>query len=131
MLLHKLPHLDRWNAERRAAAADLRRGCSPASATCVCPRSAGAEHVWHLYVVRTADPDALAAFLRERGVGTGRHYPEPPHLSPAYACLGLREGSFPVAEQLSRECLSLPIFPGITESELRAVADAVAEYFDG
>ena len=129
-LLHKLPHLDRSNAERRAAAAlygealvglgDLRL-----------PAPAGDEHVWHLYVVRTADPDSLAASLRERGVGTGRHYPVPPHLSPAYAWLGYREGSFPAAERLSRECLSLPIFPGITEAEIAQVADAVAAYFDG
>lgn len=129
-LLHKLPLLDRANAERRVAATvygslladigDLRL-----------PAPAGAEHVWHLYVVRTADPEALTSFLRERGIGTGRHYPVPPHLSPAYAYLELGEGSFPVAEQLSRECLSLPIFPGITDGELTRVADAIAEYFDG
>jgi dTDP-4-amino-4,6-dideoxygalactose transaminase len=55
----------------------------------------------------------------------------PPHLSPAYERLGLREGSFPVAERLALECLSLPIFPGITEGELGRVAEAVAAFFDG
>ncbi len=82
--------------------------------------------MWHLYVVRTADPEALATFLRERGIGTGRHYPEPVHLTEAYARLGYRPGEFPVAEALARECLSLPIFPGITEPQLEAVAGGVA-----
>jgi dTDP-4-amino-4,6-dideoxygalactose transaminase len=87
--------------------------------------------VWHVYVVRTADPEGLAAFLRERGIGTGRHYPSPPHLSPAYASLGYRRGNFPVAEALAAECLSLPLFPGIREEQLAAVVSAVARYFDG
>ena len=91
---------------------------------------AGSDPVWHLYVVRTADPARLAASLADRGVGSGRHYPDPVHLSRAYRHLGAGEGSFPVAEALARECLSLPIFPGITEAELAAVADAVRGYFD-
>jgi dTDP-4-amino-4,6-dideoxygalactose transaminase len=129
-LLHKLPHLDRWNAERRAAAALYGDALADVGDLRL-PAPASDEHVWHLYVVRTTDPDSLASFLRERGVGTGRHYPVPPHLSPAYARLGLRVGSFPVAERLSRECLSLPIFPGIAEGEIAHVADAIRAYFDG
>ena len=130
-LLHKLPHLDGWTAERRAIAArytaelagvgDLRLPVVPP----------GSEPVWHLYVVRTADPAALADFLAERGIGSGRHYPEPPHLSEAYAGLGYRPGAFPVAEALSREALSLPLFPGMTEAQLDAVVDAVKTFFSG
>jgi dTDP-4-amino-4,6-dideoxygalactose transaminase len=130
VLLHKLPQLDRWNAERRAAAVLYGEALADVGDLGL-PAPAEDEHVWHLYVVRTADPDSLASFLRERSVGTGRHYPVPPHLSPAYAWLGWREGAFPAAEQLSRECLSLPIFPGITESEIAQVADAIGTYFDG
>jgi dTDP-4-amino-4,6-dideoxygalactose transaminase len=130
VLLHKLPKLDRWNAERRAAAA-LYGEALEGLGDLRLPAPARTEHVWHLYVVRTAEPDSLAAFLRERGVGTGRHYPTPPHLSPAYAWLGLREGSFPVAERLSRECLSLPLFPGLGEDEIARVAEAISAYFDG
>jgi dTDP-4-amino-4,6-dideoxygalactose transaminase len=89
----------------------------------------GSEPVWHLYVVRTADPSKLGDWLAERGIASGRHYPEPVHLSRAYANLGAGVGSFPVAEALAREGLSLPIFPGITEAELAAVAGAVREYF--
>jgi dTDP-4-amino-4,6-dideoxygalactose transaminase len=71
----------------------------------------------------------MADFLRERGIGTGRHYPTPVHLSPAYAWLGYREGAFPVSEALARECLSLPVFPGMTEAQAAAVVGAVDEYF--
>jgi len=131
VLLHKLPLLDRWNEERRQAASYYAEALAGVG-DLVLPRVArGSSPVWHLYVVRTADPETLATSLRERGIGTGRHYPEPVHLTAAYAHLGYRPGEFPVAEALARECLSLPIFPGITEAQLEAVAAAVRAFFDG
>ena len=130
VLSHKLPLLDGWNEQRRAAAAVYADGLDGVGDLRLPPLSAGSP-VWHLYVVRTADPTALAIFLRERGIGTGRHYPDPVHLTEAYAHLGYRPGDFPVAEALSRECLSLPIFPGIAEAQLAAVVDGVRSYFDG
>ena len=69
------------------------------------------------------------ALLAAREIGTGRHYPEPPHLSEAYATLGHREGAFPVAETISREGLSLPMFPGISDGQLQRVVDAITDYF--
>ena len=125
----KLRLLDGWNEERRAAArflADALAGVGDLVLPEVAPGSAP---VWHLYVVRAADPEALAGFLRERGIATGRHYPEPVHLAPAYAHLGYAAGSFPVAEQVAREGLSLPMFPGISEAQLTAVAEAVGTFF--
>ena len=92
---------------------------------------AGADHVWHLYTVRTADPEALAEFLDARGVATGRHYPELPHLSAAFRDLHAPDGTFPVAEAVARETLSLPIFPGITEVQLAAVVEATRAFFAG
>jgi dTDP-4-amino-4,6-dideoxygalactose transaminase len=130
-LLHKLPHLDRWIAERRAIAgryASELAGVGDLRLPVVPPGSAP---VWHLYVVRTADPAALADFLAARDVGSGRHYPEPPHLSEAYTGLGYRPGAFPVAEALSREALSLPLFPGMTEAQIDAVVLAVQTFFSG
>ena len=70
-----------------------------------------AEPVWHLFVVRTPERDALQQRLGEAGVGTLIHYPIPPHRQEAYASLGLGEGSFPIAERIHREVLSLPIGP--------------------
>ena len=131
VLLHKLPLLDRWNGERRWAAGfynDVLEGVGDLQLP---PVPAGSSPVWHLYVVRTAQPERLAAFLRERGIDTGRHYPEPVHLTEAYTWLGHRRGDFPVAEALARECLSLPIFPGMTEAQLVSVVDTVKSFFDG
>jgi dTDP-3-amino-3,4,6-trideoxy-alpha-D-glucose transaminase len=130
-LLHKLPHLDGWTAERRAIASQYTAelaGIGDLRLPVVPP---GSEPVWHLFVVRTADPAALADFLAERGIGSGRHYPEPPHLSEAYSGLGYRPGAFPVAEALSREALSLPLFPGMTDAQLDAVVQAVKTFFSG
>jgi dTDP-4-amino-4,6-dideoxygalactose transaminase len=84
--------------------------------------------VWHLYVVRTEDPEGLASFLADRGIQTGRHYPEPVHLSPAYRHLGYARGDFPVAEALAREALSLPLYPGISEVQLEWVCESVVDY---
>jgi dTDP-4-amino-4,6-dideoxygalactose transaminase len=130
VLLHKLPLLDRWNEERRAAAFAYTEGLADVG-DLVLPSVASASNpVWHLYVVQTRHPQRLAEFLGERGIGTGRHYPEPAHLSPAYAALGYAQGTFPVTEGVASRVLSLPIFPGITENQIAAVVDAVSEYFN-
>ncbi len=129
VLLHKLPHLDEWTAQRRAAAQFYTNALEGVGDLCLPPVAAGSDPVWHLYVVRTRDPEALASHLEARGIGTGRHYPEPPHLSQAFAWLGYGAGSFPVTERIAREVLSLPLFPGITEGQLAGVTEAIADYF--
>jgi dTDP-4-amino-4,6-dideoxygalactose transaminase len=131
VLLRKLPLLDGWNEARRDAARHYLDALAGVGDLELPPVAPGADPVWHLFVVRTEDPAALAAFLAERGVATGRHYPVPVHLSPAFASLGHREGSFPVTELAARRLLSLPIFPGIEERQLEAVVDAVADFFRG
>jgi dTDP-4-amino-4,6-dideoxygalactose transaminase len=93
------------------------------------PVARGSIPVWHLFVVRTESRAQLQEFLSRRGIQTGRHYPEPPHLSPAYRWLGHGVGSFPVAEGVSKDGLSLPLFPGMTEEHLDTVIDAIKEFF--
>jgi dTDP-3-amino-3,4,6-trideoxy-alpha-D-glucose transaminase len=129
VLLRKLPLVTGWNEQRAAAAAFYLEALEGVGDLRLPPVPAGSQPAWHLFVVRTADPEALARFLGERGIATGRHYPTPPHLSPAFSHLGHRDGSFPIAEAIARECLSLPMFPGILEAQLSAVALGVAEYF--
>jgi dTDP-4-amino-4,6-dideoxygalactose transaminase len=131
VLLEKLPLLEKLNGERRAAAqfythalAALEHG-----GLRLPPEPAGSDSVWHLYVVRSSKPQELAAFLADRGIQTGRHYPQPPHLAPAYRSLGFGPGDFPVAEALAREGLSLPVYPGISEAQLAHVCEAVQNYF--
>jgi dTDP-3-amino-3,4,6-trideoxy-alpha-D-glucose transaminase len=131
VLLHKLPLLDEWNSRRREIAqlyADALEGVGDLRLPSI---PSGSEPVWHLFVVQTADPTALASHLAGLGIGSGRHYPEPPHLSAAYSWLGYRPGAFPVAEELSRRCLSLPLFPGMTEVQIGAVVDSIRSYFEG
>jgi dTDP-4-amino-4,6-dideoxygalactose transaminase len=129
VLNHKLRHLDAWNEQRRSAARFYGEALTGIGDLTLPPVATGSEPVWHLYVIRTGNPVSLADFLGERQIGTGRHYPEPPHLSQAYAHLGYGPGSFPVAEAVSREGVSLPMFPGITDEQLQRVVDAVADYF--
>lgn len=130
MLLHKLPLLDEWNEQRRLAARFYTEQLSGVGDLVLPSQAPESEPSWHLYVVRTAEPEALALFLRENGIGTGRHYPDPVHLTAAYAWLGHPAGSFPIAERLARECLSLPIYPGIGEEQLAAVVGGVRAFFD-
>jgi dTDP-3-amino-3,4,6-trideoxy-alpha-D-glucose transaminase len=129
VLLRKLPLLDKWNEARRTAARSYMDALEGVGDLRLPPVPDSSAPAWHLFVVRTAAPEPLSNFLAERGIATGRHYPEPPHLCPAYARLGYRAGDFPIAESLAREGLSLPIFPGISEEQIATVAASMRAYF--
>jgi len=129
VLERKLAHLDEWNKQRRVAAVYYTDALEGVGDLVLPPVPAGSQPVWHLYVIRTAAPAELARFLAARGIATGRHYPEPPHLADAYRHLGHASASFAVAEAISRECLSLPMFAGITSEQLERVVDAIVSYF--
>jgi len=124
ILRAKLPWLADANARRAAIAArylEAFAGCD-----LVLPHvPAWAEPVWHLFVIRHRNRDALAEQLKARGIGTMIHYPVPPHLQPAYAALALGEGAFPISEAMHREVLSLPLRPDMTDTDVEAVVDAV------
>ncbi len=130
VLLRKLPLLGEWTRMRRETAALYAAALAAVGDVRTLPVPAGSEPVWHLCPIRTAQAEGLRAFLAERGIETGRHYPQPPHLAPAYAVLGHRAGAFPVAERLAAETVSLPVFPGMSEAQAAWVADSVREYFD-
>jgi dTDP-3-amino-3,4,6-trideoxy-alpha-D-glucose transaminase len=129
VLARKLVLLERWNAERADAAAFYFRELRDVGDLVLPPVPKGSLPAWHLYVIRTREPERLGDFLALRGIATGRHYPEPPHLARAYAGLGHREGAFPASEAIAREALSLPIFPGISTGQLTLVCEAIAEFF--
>jgi dTDP-3-amino-3,4,6-trideoxy-alpha-D-glucose transaminase len=131
-LLHaKLGHLPAWNARRQQIARrynELLAGTGLALPEIL----DGDAHVYHLYVVHSAERDHLQAALRERGVGAAVHYPLPAHLQPVYQQLGLAApGSLPITERLAGEVLSLPIYPELTDAEVDAVAAAVREVLAG
>lgn len=120
----KLEALDAGNAQRRAIAARYTELL--AGSGLLLPHVPDwAEPVWHLYVVRHPQRDALAAKLAEQGIGTIVHYPIAPHMQQAYAALGFQEGDFPIAEAIHREVLSLPIGPHMTLAQADQVAAAV------
>ena len=86
-----------------------------------------ARAVYHLFVVRHPRRDALAAALKERGIGTLIHYPIPLHLQPAFAALGGRPGDLPVVEKAAAEILSLPLYPEMSDEQALRVAQTVRE----
>jgi dTDP-4-amino-4,6-dideoxygalactose transaminase len=128
VLLEKLPLLEHWNRQRHEAARFYMQALSGLDDLQLPPVPDGSHPVWHLFVIRTSEPEFLAEFLAQRGIQSGRHYPEPPHLTPAYRSLGFARGDFPVAEALAREGLSLPLYPGISEAQLELVCEAIREY---
>lgn len=126
VLRAKLPHLEEWNNARRAHAALYDQLLQGAVATPVeCP---GARSVYHLYVVRTPNRDALQAYLKDKGVFTGIHYPVPIHLQKSMAFLGYKAGDLPVSERTVNEILSLPMFAELTDEQIRYIADCVRSF---
>ena len=121
----KLATLDADNARRRAIAARYDALLAGIDGLVLPHVPEWAEPVWHLYVVRHPQRDALAARLAEQGIGTIVHYPIAPHLQQAYAELDFKEGDFPIAEAIHREVLSLPIGPTMTLEQADQVAAAV------
>ena len=122
----KLPHLDEWNESRRNIAelyGELLAGCAVAL-----PHSApDVQHVYHLYVIEVDDRDRVQSQLTERGIGTGIHYPVPIHLQDAYRAAGFKAGWFPVSEAAAKRVLSLPMYPEMTDADVRRVTAAIRE----
>ena len=124
----KLKHLNRWTHDRQRVA--KRYAELLADTPLQLPReAAGCESAWHLYVVRHARRDELKKHLEANGVGCALHYPLPLHLQKCYASLGYKTGDFPVAEKAARECLSLPIYPELTDEQILRVVAVVKEFF--
>jgi dTDP-4-amino-4,6-dideoxygalactose transaminase len=127
VLAVKLPHLEGWTEARRSRARfynELLAGCDVVTPY----ESPDARHVYHLYVIRADRRDELLEFLKSRGVDAGIHYPIPLHRQPAYAKQGYSDVNLPVSEKAAAEVLSLPMYPELTETQIRYVADTVREF---
>lgn len=120
----KLPHLDRMNQERRRIA-DMYSSKINNPKVILPAVNPECVPVWHIYGVRCEERDALENFLKERGIGTNKHYPTPIHLQEAYKDLAIPEGALPIAEKISKTELSLPIYYGMTDEEIQYVIDSV------
>jgi dTDP-4-amino-4,6-dideoxygalactose transaminase len=131
VLCVKLPHLRRWTTRRQQVADMYRRLLGDVEQVVLPSVLEGAEHVYHLFVIRVpADKrDALRSYLSEQGIGTGLHYPIPLHLQKAYARFSHRLGDFPAAEKSCREILSLPMCPMLQDSQVEYVCEKIRSFF--
>jgi dTDP-4-amino-4,6-dideoxygalactose transaminase len=120
----KLRHLDIWNS-RRAAIAKLYNELLAGSSYGLPVVPADSEPVWHCYTIESDNRDAVRRKLAEAGIDTGIYYPLPLHLQPVYASLGYRRGDFPVTERLAERSFSLPIYPELTDEQVRTVVFAL------
>jgi dTDP-4-amino-4,6-dideoxygalactose transaminase len=142
----KLAHIEDWNERRRRHAATYDQLFASSGLTSgptsnqtsnqltapvrLLSRSPKAKHVFHQYVIRTHRRDELRKFLAERKIGSEVYYPLPLHLQPVFSYLGLKAGDLPVSEQAAREVLALPMFPELTEAEIRLVVESIADFYD-
>jgi len=125
VLLVKLRRLESWNAARRRWASLYGEMLAGADGIRTPRPSRDVDPAWHLYVVRVPNRDAVVEELHGAGIGVGVHYPVPLHLQPAYGDLGMREGDLPVTERVSKEVISLPIYPELGEDGVSYVAEAL------
>jgi dTDP-4-amino-4,6-dideoxygalactose transaminase len=124
----KLRYLSEWNRRRREHAQHYDRlleDCPDIRITRVRPEN---ESVYHLYTIRSQRRDELRAYLLERGIETGLHYPVPIHLQPAYSELGYRQGDFSVSEDAAATLISLPMFAELSHEQIAHVAGAVRAF---
>ncbi|MBP1732771.1 MAG: aminotransferase, syn family [Deltaproteobacteria bacterium] len=121
----KLKYIETWNEARRQHARMYTQLLS-GNGNLIAPTEAHyGKHVYHIYAIRVKNRDGLIAKLGEKEIGTNIHYPVPVHLQQAYSSMGLREGSFPVAERCASEFVSLPMFPELSAEQIKYVCDEV------
>jgi dTDP-4-amino-4,6-dideoxygalactose transaminase len=125
----KLKRINEWTALRQQVAAWYNEYLQDCTAVVTPATDPAATHVYHLYVIRTTQRDALQKQLAEQGIGTLIHYPVPPHLQEAYQNLGYTAGQFPIAEELAQTCLSLPMWPGMTKEMVLEVTTQIRSFF--
>lgn len=130
----KLPHLKQWNLQRNTAAKEYDSLFTTLKNKGIIPvqNQSQTGHIYHLYVIRITENcpvsrETLQAKLADMGIQTGIHYPLPCHLQPAYKFLGYKEGDFPVAETLAKQILSLPMYPGLSQTQVKQVGEAIAQ----
>jgi len=130
ILSYKLKHLDSWN-EKRQSHAKIYNKMLEIIPDVITPKVfSNRKSVYHLYVIRTKQRDELQKFLKDRDIDTQIHYPFPIHLQKAWKSLKYKRGDFPVAESMSREMLSLPMFPELKLSQIKYVSNSIKNFFE-
>jgi len=127
VLRAKLPHLDKWNELRRSNACLYNKLLKSAKGVITPKEAEGVKHVYHVYGVRVKNRDTVVKELLENGVGVLIHYPIPLHLQEVYRGLGFKKGDFPVAEKVSSEIFSMPMFPHLKEEQISFAAETLGK----
>ena len=127
----QLRHLEEWNKRRREIAGIYSRELASTDEVKLPPApTRRVEPVYHQFVVRAKQRDALKEYLGQNGIECGIHYPIPIHLQPLYRkVFGFREGDFPKSERLANECLSLPMHPLLTSEDAWYVCERISEFY--
>jgi len=131
VLSAKLKHLDEWSGMRQDIAARYKKQLSNIGGIIIPMVKEDRTHVFHLYVLRVQNRDQVLEGLKARGVGALIHYPIPIHLQEAYSDLGYEKGQFPVAERITQEVISLPMFPHMTPQQVDYVCDSLQAVLQG
>lgn len=122
----KLPHLDSWNSGRRKVAEIYNKEFEGSNVVPPTVRPEN-EHIYHQYVLQCEDRESMLNKLKEKGVATGVYYPVPLHLQKVYKDLGYKEGDMPVAEYLSHRTFAIPVYPELTEEQIKYIVDSIKE----
>lgn len=125
----KLKYLDEWNSRRSKIASVYLESLADVHQLTLPRFPEWASLIWHIFPILHPERDDLQIYLREKGVDTMIHYPVPPHLSKAYSDLGMRKGTFPIAETIAASELSLPIGPHLSVDDAEYIADAIRSYY--
>lgn len=125
----KLKYLKEWTEQRQEIARWYNQVLKDMGDLILPSVAEYATHVYHVYLIRTKHRDALQKYLGDNGIGTLIHYPIPIHLQKAYHHLGFKKGDFAIAEEIANTCLSLPVWPGMKQSEVNYIAEKITDFF--
>lgn len=129
VLSTKLKYLEEWTEKRRSNADLYNKLLGDIKEIQIPDELKNTYCVYHLYVIQAEDRDNLRKYLQGKGISTGLHYPVPIHMQKAYEFLGYKEGDFPVAEKAAKRILSLPMYPELTEGQIRYICDMIKKYY--
>lgn len=124
----KLPNLDRWNEDRRATAKKYFESIKNPLIKLPLKSTDEFEHIYHVFVIRCDKRDELEKYLNVNGVGTVKHYPIPMHEQECYKDLEIKHGELPIAEEISRTVLSIPMYYGMTDEEINYVIEVINKF---
>lgn len=125
----KLKYLTNWNTQRQQIAQWYKNHLKDLNEIKIPTVANMATHVYHLFVIRVEKRNELQNYLSEKGIGTLIHYPVPPHLQKAYNFLGFKKGDFPIAEDIAKNCISLPIYPGLLENQVYYICEKIKKFY--